>query len=671
MDIITNIDKLRLKELDEKQGDEKVLSIDDEGLVNYFIREKALENIIVYNAGKGCYIIMSNDGKTFLVDAGTIEVGQGALVLLQSLGVQEIECVFITHYHYNHIAGIPIIGAEIDIKQIISNGTYSDETREPYGTQDPLAEASLLSFISSNNIPYSYTKQGDSFTFGDLVFKTWSPLDAYFTDGGRTADPNGMTGGIYQLIFKDFDILFGGDINKESELLEIWDVQGDVSNIAYAWPHHGDPHAAIDSVINPMNLKFAFIEDLGGAKMVMAYLDVKGIEYEWIIGNLYTGIVAYENGTFDKFRKKDFEYEVLELSCKNQTELNLGIKTFDDSAWTVDFGDGNKEVGISSVSNAYNIKYTYSEPFTGSVRVLFPIGGLSKIDEIRSSANGFNFDVAIIPNNVRKLDFSTSTIQEIYGVPEDLPTDLEYLKLTGQNKIIGDIGDFPINLKFIYLSASAIIDGLIDNAPRKLEYIYLNFGTNNNIGGDIGNAPPNLKRLDIQTGSAGFGGLIDNAPRGLIRATIQGTTTLGGDIGNAPPNIEHLYILEQNIGGLIENAPNSITYLRLKYGNGTSVAIGGDIGLLPDYATTIQIEGPDSNINSYTRRTWVEGITQFIISAKLSQEDLDNLIIDLSNTSWSGSKVLKIDSLNGVERSSASDSAVAVLQGKGVNVIIQ
>lgn len=668
MSIITNIDKLRIKELEEIQGNEKILTIDDNGLVNYFVKEKSIENIIIYNAGKGCYIIMSNDGTTYLVDGGTIEVGQGALALLQSLGVQEIECVFITHYHYNHVAGIPIIGAEIPIKQIISNGTYSDETREPYGTQDPLAEASLLGLISSHNIPYSYTKQGDSFTFGDLVFKTWSPLDAYFTDGGRTTHPNGMTGGIYQMIFKDFDILFGGDINEETELLEIWDVQGDVTNVAYAWPHHGDPHAAVDSVIDPMNLKFAFIENLSSAKIVMSYLDVKGIDYEWITGNLYTGIIAYENGTFDRFRKKDFEYEVLELSCQNQTELNLGIKTFDDSAFTVDFGDGNKAVGISSVNNAYNVTYTYDQPFAGNVRILFPLGGVSKIEEIRSSANGFNFDVAVLPNNVRKLDFRTSGIQEIYGAPGDLPTDLEHLHLTGQNKIIGSIADFPINLKYVYLSATAVIHGDIDNAPRNLENIHLHYGPDNNIGGDIGNAPPNLKVLGIRTGSASFGGLIDDAPRSLVEIQIQGVTTVGGDIGNAPPNLRSIYINTHDIGGLIENAPDSLTFIRLISNENTSAVWGGDIGLAPQGITTIQIYNNNSEIDQYTSRVWNGKIARFQILHKLNQSLLDNLIIDLSMATWTSPRALYLRALNGVKRSSASDSAVLALEAMGVTL---
>ena len=665
MENITKVDKLRIRDVEQGLESDKILVIDSGNVVRWIDGEP--ESILIYNISKGCYVIQSNTGKVYMIDAGEEYMGYDAVSFIQNkLEVHEVEKIFITHYHYNHVGGVAPVINSMPVGSVLSNGTYSAETREPYGTLDPLAKSAMLDAIAMHNIPYSYHKQGDEFIEGDLKFTFWAPLDEYATKGGTTTDPNGMTGAMIRLDYKDFSILFGGDINREDEVLEIWAEQTDLKTDAFAWPHHGDPNTAKDAIIDPMNLRYAFIEDLSRSKSVIGYLEAKHIEYGWLIGNEYTGIKAYENGTFEKLERKDYEYDVLELSCENQTELNLGIKTRDNSAWIIDFGDGNKATGISEISSAYNIKHTYTHAFTGNIKILMPKGGLEQIEEFRSSANGFNFDISILPNSIKFLDLKTSTEQAITGDIGDSPSSLEHLHVTGINTLTGVIDDLPVGLKHLHIAGNSIITGLIDNAPRSLEYIRL-LSANHAIGGLIDNAPPKLYWMEIYAENNNFGGLIDNAPRSLTRLRVTGATTIGGDIGNAPPNIEYLYIFYQQIGGLIDNAPRSLTYLRVT----GDTTIGGDIGNAPDGVKNIQVLG-DSEMTSYTRKTWAQGMNLVQLRTSIPSEDVDNLIIDLSQTTWSASPTgLSITSTNGMGRTSESDHAVLHLESMNVEVIVR
>ena len=616
MAIITNIDKLKINDIDEDLEFNNVLTIDKNGLVLKGKRER--DGILIYNISKGCYVIQSNDGKVYMVDAGEEYMGYDAVDFIENvLGKEKVEKIFITHYHFNHVGGVAPVINSMTVKSVHSNGTYSEDPREPYATLDPIARTAMLDAISSNNVTYTYNELGDSFIEGDLKFTFWSPLPQYATQGGYTEDPNGLSGAMIRMDFGDFSILFGGDINRRDEVLEVFSEQNNLETTAFAWPHHGDPNTAKDEIINPMNLKFAFIEDLSRSASVVGYLEAKGIDYGWLIGNEYTGIKAFNDSSYEKIVKEDLEYDVLELSCENQTELELGIVTYDNSGWIVDYGDGVKETGLSSDRNSYNLKHTYSEPFTGNVKILMKKGGLKQIKEIRSFANSFTFDISVLPNSIRVLNFQTSTQQAITGEFKDFPRDLEFAHFTGVNNISGDIGNAPPNLDYIYIRGSGDKSGLIDNAPRSLKYLRLG-----------------------------------------------GNTSIGGDIGNAPPNLETLYMLYQNIGGLIDNAPRSLRYLRLLENN----SVSGDLGKSPDDVTYLQVlYGPPMQF--YSRKTWSDDMQRIAVDTDFTALELDNLLIDLSETSWrSGGEVsIKVT----IDRTSASDQAVSDLSAKGVDVIFR
>lgn len=257
------------------------------------------DKMTVYNFEYGANIIISPNGKIYLFDCGTDVIGEQMADFLIGLGKNTIEAIFISHYHFNHVEGVIPIVERLNVKNIISNGVYSADTREPYASRDPQAKIDLLDVVNRKGIPYIYKKHGYTFQENDLKFTVWSPLEQHANFGGYTNDPNGPTGMMLRVEYGSFSILFGGDVYRPSDIEEIWNVVGDVSTTCFAWPHHGDFVTAKDEVIDPMNLKIALVEYIGSASNTISYLADKGIDYMSLADGMIK-LNCYSDGDYEK-----------------------------------------------------------------------------------------------------------------------------------------------------------------------------------------------------------------------------------------------------------------------------------------------------------------------------------------------------------------------------------
>lgn len=111
-------------------------------------------------------------------------------------------------------------------------------------------------------------------------------------------------------------------------------------------------------------------------------------------------------------------------------------------------------------------------------------------------------------------------------------------------------------------------------------------------------------------------------------------------------NLRLLY-LDTNINLIITNIPHSVNNLTIE-GNGS----------VQSYVTR----------RSFTYTTMQRFVLRNQGGAGLSTNDVDNLLIDLSQANWTGAKRVEILGINS-SRSSSSDAAIATLQGKGVLVL--
>lgn len=255
----------------------------------------------LYNICYGSNLIEHNN-KIYLFDTGTEKRARN--IILPFLyayfpNIYGIEAIFISHYHNNHTGGVPLLINNFNVKHIYSNGTYSDDPSPSYAN-DPIVEQEIQDLVNQKNIPYTFYKSGDNLSFDGFNMSVWSPLQKYFTNGGRTTDPNGPTSGVLKLEYGDFSAVFGGDLNRPSYVEEVWNSVGNVKTNIFFWPHHGDPNTAKDSLILPMQLDLAIIETLRSSSETVNYLKSRDIDFMWSKSSTYSAVKAYSDGTFDK-----------------------------------------------------------------------------------------------------------------------------------------------------------------------------------------------------------------------------------------------------------------------------------------------------------------------------------------------------------------------------------
>jgi hypothetical protein len=199
-----------------------------------------------------------------------------------------------------------------------------------------------------------------------------------------------------------------------------------------------------------------------------------------------------------------------------------------------------------------------------------------------------------------------------------LPVNLSVLDIRGQNEIVGNIEDLPNNLGLYNVFGSNKTTGDIKDLPGFL-ITYRNLGNNTSFG--------NIKDL----------------PSGLLFYDNEGLNTTTGSLSTLPTNIRYF----KNLGN------NTID----SYYDGT----GG---------------------NGYGKRVWASNMryievipTLLLGQPRIPVSHLVTLLVDLTSTTWSGERTIKLDGPNNpvINLTTYPDAgtAIATLTGAPLNVNVQ
>ena len=191
----------------------------------------------------------------------------------------------------------------------------------------------------------------------------------------------------------------------------------------------------------------------------------------------------------------------------------------------------------------------------------------------------------------------------------------------------------------------------------------------NTVTGNIADLPAVMTSFTC-TGSNTVTGNIADLPAVMTSFTCTGSNTVTGNIADLPAVMTYFFCIGSNtVTGNIADLPAVMTSF---YCDGSNT-ITGNIADLPSVMTYFRCTGSNT-INNYTSgRTWANNQLSFFIRQAtgygLDSTEVDNLLIDLANVSaWTGTKTIDIRGVNAA-RTSASNAAVATLQGKGVTVL--
>jgi hypothetical protein len=170
-------------------------------------------------------------------------------------------------------------------------------------------------------------------------------------------------------------------------------------------------------------------------------------------------------------------------------------------------------------------------------------------------------------------------------------------------------------------------------------------------------------------GGAVTGDITDSFFEGFERIRFTGINEISFDVSKMPSTLSYVGVTGNNyIYGILSNFPSACTHFDVK-GNNT---ISGDLSDVTIPFPPVFNLGGNNTVDTYSSPIdfSLSNMQIFILTGGgdgLSTAEVDQLLIDLSASTWAGSKNLFING-NHAARSAASDAAVTSLGLQGVTV---
>lgn len=196
-------------------------------------------NVYFVDVGQGDCIMISNNGKYMLIDAGNNEDGDKLVTYFSDMGIQKFDYVIGTHAHEDHIGGLDNIIKNFDI------GTfYMPDVVTTTRTFEEIVEA-----LENKSIAFETPEVDSSFDFADAV------VNVIYV-GNNSSDLN-STSIVLKMTYGDVSFLFTGDAtNKVESQIKSKDISADVLKVG----HHGSETSSTVSFLEKVNPKYAVIQ---------------------------------------------------------------------------------------------------------------------------------------------------------------------------------------------------------------------------------------------------------------------------------------------------------------------------------------------------------------------------------------------------------------------------
>ena len=190
------------------------------------------------DVGQGDCIVMRNEnGNCYMVDGGSTSKSQTGkyqiLPFLESMGIGELEAVFVTHPDEDHISGILELMEQSPWGVRINSLILPDVSREM--KQKELAE--LREQAAAYGIPVRYIGRGDVVQDRNLKFTCLSPEEGMATD-----EVNEISTVLYTE-YEEFKMLLTGDVTGEPEWELLSGLEGKEALTVLKVAHHGSKYS--------------------------------------------------------------------------------------------------------------------------------------------------------------------------------------------------------------------------------------------------------------------------------------------------------------------------------------------------------------------------------------------------------------------------------------------
>lgn len=195
-------------------------------------------NVYFFNVGQADSILIENDGKYMLIDAGNNADGKKIVNHLKKLGITKIDYVVATHAHEDHIGGMDDVINTFSIdKFYMSDVVTTTKTFED-----------MLTALEDNEVSVTIPSVADIFLLGSCKMEV-----LYLSDDDSDLNDTSI---VIRGLFGDNSFLFMGDASSkvEKELLND-NIDSDVLKVG----HHGSKYSSSISFLNKVTPDVAII----------------------------------------------------------------------------------------------------------------------------------------------------------------------------------------------------------------------------------------------------------------------------------------------------------------------------------------------------------------------------------------------------------------------------
>ena len=186
-----------------------------------------------------CTIILSGES-CILIDTGEAQDSEHIVQTLESHGVEQIDCVILTHPDKDHVGGASDLLDHFAVTQIVT----------PYFSGEKAVYTDLLQKAEKMNIPVQSLYRSRLYTYGDLNLRIFAPEKFYYEKS------NNYSLAVY-VEHGENKLFWAGDAQKEriEELLSLELEPVDLYHVAY----HGRDTAISGQLIDMLKPKYAIV----------------------------------------------------------------------------------------------------------------------------------------------------------------------------------------------------------------------------------------------------------------------------------------------------------------------------------------------------------------------------------------------------------------------------